>query len=182
MRDPGAAEPSDEGLLAAVAGGDPDALARLYDRHAPWLFLRLRRRCGDEGQIGEVVQDSFLAVWRAAGRYRSGSVGGWIWTIAARRLVDAYRARAARPEDPAPDAGEVAGVVSSTEDDVLGEIEHGALAPALAGLSPELRAVLQATVIDGLGAREAAQMLGVPEGTVKTRARRARLQLREALA
>lgn len=53
---------------------------------------------------------------------------------------------------------------------------------ALGRLSPELRAVLRATVVDGLTTREAAELLGIPEGTVKTRSMRARRQLREALS
>jgi RNA polymerase sigma-70 factor (ECF subfamily) len=61
-------------------------------------------------------------------------------------------------------------------------IEHGDLAGALDRLSPELRAVLQATVLDGLTTREAARLLGIPSGTVKTRLMRARRQLREGLA
>jgi RNA polymerase sigma-70 factor (ECF subfamily) len=70
----------------------------------------------------------------------------------------------------------------SAEERVLAGVEHGDLAGALTRLSPELRAVLQATVIDGLTTREAAVLLGIPPGTVKTRALRARKQLREALA
>lgn len=70
----------------------------------------------------------------------------------------------------------------SAEERVLAGVEHGDLAGALVRLSPELRAVLQATVVDGLTTREAAVLLGIPPGTVKTRAMRARRQLREALA
>ncbi|WP_199837882.1 RNA polymerase sigma factor, partial [Streptomyces scabiei] len=69
----------------------------------------------------------------------------------------------------------------SAEEQVLARVQHGDLAGSLAALSPELRAVLQATVIDGLTTREAAVLLGIPPGTVKTRAMRARRQLREGL-
>jgi RNA polymerase sigma-70 factor (ECF subfamily) len=65
---------------------------------------------------------------------------------------------------------------------VLLGVEHGDLAAAMDGLSPELRAVLRATVLDGLTTREAAVLLGIPQGTVKSRMRRARRELREALA
>jgi RNA polymerase sigma-70 factor (ECF subfamily) len=65
---------------------------------------------------------------------------------------------------------------------VLLGIEHGDLAGALSGLSPELRAVVQATVFDGLTTREAGSLLGIPSGTVKTRMMRARAQLRGSLA
>jgi RNA polymerase sigma-70 factor (ECF subfamily) len=65
---------------------------------------------------------------------------------------------------------------------VLLRVEHGDLGAALDRLSPELRAVMQATVLDGLTTREAAKLLGIPQGTVKTRLMRARHELREALA
>ncbi|MER5441306.1 RNA polymerase sigma factor [Streptomyces sp. NPDC002790] len=168
----------DATLLRAVAQGDTDALAALYDRHAGWLHARLSRRCGDPEAVGEVLQDTFLAVWRSAAAHRGGEVGGWLWTIAARRLVDAGRAqaRAARVEPP------VVGVAPSAEDDVLAGLQYGDVGTALDRISPELRAVLRATVVDGLTTREAARVLGIPEGTVKTRALRARRELRAALA
>ena len=61
-------------------------------------------------------------------------------------------------------------------------MEYGDLAGALDRLSPELRAVVQATVLDGLTTREAGRLLGIPAGTVKTRMMRAKAQMREALA
>ena len=70
----------------------------------------------------------------------------------------------------------------SAEELVLLGIEHGDLASAMGRLSPELRAVIQATALDGLTTREAAHLLGIPQGTVKTRLVRARRELRGALA
>ena len=73
-------------------------------------------------------------------------------------------------------------MVVSAEDQVLVGIEHGRLGQALAGLSPELRGAIEATVLDGLTCAEAAVLLGVAEGTVKSRCHRARVALRAALA
>ena len=85
-------ERSDVDVLAAIAGGDRQALRVLHDRHAPWLALRLARRCADPGVVDEALQDTFMAVWRSAGRYDGrGDVGAWIWGIAIRRLIDALR-------------------------------------------------------------------------------------------
>ena len=70
----------------------------------------------------------------------------------------------------------------SAEEEVLLGVEYGDLGGALRKLSPALRAVVQATVLDGLTSREAGRLLGIPAGTVKTRMRRARAQLREELA
>ena len=169
----------DPDLLAAVAEGDRAALRSLYERHAPWLTLRLTRRCADPGIVEEVVQDTFVAVWKGARRYRGqGEVAAWIWGIGIRRLIDRLRKRPL----PIPTALDRGGVVVSAEEEVLLRIEHGDLGMALDRLSPELRAVMQATVLDGLTTREAAKLLGIPQGTVKTRLMRARHELREALA
>ena len=169
----------DEALLASVASNDRAALRTLYERHAPWLVIRLSRRCADPGVVEEVVQDTFLAVWKSARKFRGeGDAAAWIWGIAIRRLIDRLRGHPL----PVPSARAHAGVVVSAEDEVLLGVEHGHLAPALNSLSPELRAVMQATVLDGLTTREAARLLGIPQGTVKTRMMRARQELREALA
>jgi len=167
----------DDTLITAVANGDREALAELYRRHAPWLLLRLSRRCADPGTVEEVVQDTFVAVWRGAKRFRgSGEVPAWIWGIGIRRLVSRLRQRQALVRWRTDD------VTVSAEDEVLVGVEHGDLGPAFGRLSPELRAVIQATVLDGLTTKEAATLLGIPQGTVKTRAARARRELREVLA
>ena len=170
----------DAALLRAVAGPSPTALEELYRRHAGWLSIRLSRRCADPSTVDEVLQDTFVAVWRNAGSYRgTGDVGGWLWGIAVRRLVDAFRRR---PPSAYPlEDAEHLGTLESAEDRVLLGVEHGDLAGALSRLSPELRAVVQATVLDGLTTREAAHLLGLPTGTVKTRMMRARRALRKAL-
>lgn len=105
--------------------------------------------------------------------------------IAARRLVDAQRARARteRTERAAVAAAppEPAAPAPSAEDRVLAGLEYGEVGAALDRISPELAEVLRATVVDGLTTRETARLLGIPEGTVKTRALRARRELRAAL-
>jgi RNA polymerase sigma-70 factor (ECF subfamily) len=177
-----ALERTDEVLLAAVADGDRAALRALHDRHAPWITSRLRRRCADPDVVAEAVQDTFVAVWRSAARWNGrGQPPAWLWGIAIRRLIGVLRSRRRWAWATEP-TGSRAGVVIAAEDQVLLGIEHGDLAHALAGLSPELRAVVQATVLDGLTTREAGTLLGIPAGTVKTRMMRARVQLRGALA
>lgn len=169
-------ERTDDELLSAVADEDRFALEELFGRHAPWLTLRLSRRCADPGVVEEVVQDTFIAVWRGARRFRAqGEVAAWIWGIGIRRLIDRLRRRRA------PLVGFARETVMSAEEQVLLGVEHGDLGNALAGLSAELRAVVQATILDGLTTREAARLLGISPGTVKTRLMRAKAQLRGAL-
>lgn len=177
------ADLDDASLLRAVGCGDEQALARLYDRHAGWLLVRMQRRCASPDTVDQALQDTFLALWRHARRYRGqGEVSAFIWGIGIRRLIDAARAdaRPRRAERASRDS-RAADLVQSAEDEVLLGIEYGRLGPALTQLSPELRAAIQATVLDGLSMAEAARLLGVPEGTVKSRCHRARIALREAL-
>ncbi|MFJ2740298.1 RNA polymerase sigma factor [Streptomyces sp. NPDC087440] len=171
----------DAALLRAVARGDAAALGTLHDRHAGWLHARLTRRCPDPETVRDVLQDTFVTVWQSAASHRGGEAGGWLWVIAARRLVDAQRvrARAGRPVPAEPVSRLPA---PSAEEHVLAGLEFGDVGAALDRISPELREVLRATVVDGLTTREASRLLGIPEGTVKTRASRARRELRAALA
>ena len=170
---------NDADLLVAVADRDRGALEVLYIRHEPWLTTRLARRCADHQLVEESVQDTFITVWRSADRYGgSGEVAAWIWGIAIHQLLHKVR-----PRRPLVDRLRLVRSVdtSSVEEQVLLGVQHGSLGPALDRLSPELRAAVQATILDGLTTKEAARMLGIPTGTVKTRMMRARVQLREAL-
>jgi RNA polymerase sigma-70 factor (ECF subfamily) len=182
---PDALNATDAALLCAVGAGDESALAELYDRHAGWLLVRLRRRCASADAVDLALQDTFLTLWRNAAAYRGqGEFGAFLWSIAIRKLIDAIRAesrqqratRVAAVREAAADQ-----LMRSAEDEVLLGIEHGQLGAALTRLTPELRAAMQATVLDGLTCAEAGRLLGVPAGTVKSRCHRARIELREVL-
>ncbi|OPC85283.1 RNA polymerase subunit sigma-24 [Embleya scabrispora] len=170
---------TDTDLLAAVAAGRQEALRILHTRHAPWLRARLARRCADADLVDDAIQDTFVAVWRGAGRFdpAGGEPAAWIWTIGIRRLVSLLRVR----RIPAIELHADHATTASAEDLVLLGVEHTDVGDAIARLSPELRAVIEATVLDGLSTGEAARLLGIPQGTVKTRAMRARARLRELL-
>ncbi|MER7276322.1 RNA polymerase sigma factor [Dactylosporangium sp. NPDC000244] len=169
-------------LLRRTARGDRRAFDELYRRTAPWLTVRLRQRCADEDVVADVLQETYLAVWRCAGSQARAGLGGnapgWLWTIAANRLVDAFRRRARAERLPPP----MPAVAPAAEEQALAGDLDGDLGRALLALPPELRDVLRALVLDGLSVRETSALLGMPEGTVKTRARRARLALRKALS
>jgi RNA polymerase sigma-70 factor, ECF subfamily len=178
---PRAEERDDGALLRAVARGDEESLAVLYDRHAGWLTVRMTRRCATADVVDEAVQDTFLALWRQAHAYRGGGdVAAFIWGIGIRRLIDTIR----RESGTARLSWRSAELetVASAEEQMLVGIQHSRLGQAMAELSPELRVAIEATVLDGLTCAEAAVLLGVAEGTVKSRCHRARLALRAALA
>jgi RNA polymerase sigma factor (sigma-70 family) len=174
---------TDAALVAGVAAGETGALRELYERHGAWLHARLLRRCNDREVVAEVVQDTFVALWKDARRFRhDGEVGAWLWGIAFRRMVSRLRSRKDVVLLPEWD---VSGVrreaVPSAEDVVLLGVDYGDLAGALRRLSPEFRSVVQAVVLDGLTTKEAGRLLGVRENTVKTRLHRAKAQLRTTL-
>jgi RNA polymerase sigma-70 factor (ECF subfamily) len=158
---------TDARLINRIAEGDHDALVDLYGRHAAWILVRLRRRCAVEELVANALQDTFVSAWRSAPEYRveRGAVGAWLWTIAVRRLVDQLRRRAPpTPVDDVPDTVELP--PPGTPADEL-----------LAGLAPELQGVVEAVYLDGLTVNEAALLLGIPAGTVKSRLSRARTEL-----
>ena len=175
--DPAAQTAEDVLLVERVGKGDRAALAELYERHAGWLSVRLQRRCGNPELVDTALQDTFLAVWKQADRYQpTGDVGAWMWTIAIRRLIDQMRKRP--PPAPVSDVVPLAEVIVHEIPLALGHTELGA---AFASLEPDLQAVMAATALDGLTNNEAAALLGIPTGTVKSRLSRARQILQERL-
>ena len=171
-------------LVAALAEGDLAALRVLYDRHAPWLSVRLARRCNDPEVVADALQETFTAVWKSAARYQGqGEVAAWMWGIAIRRLVSRLRGRKdVVLLDPLQQSYGLGPAEHSVEEQVLLDVEYGDLGAALGRLSPEMRAVVQATVLDGLTMKETAHLLHVPQNTVKTRLHRAKAHLRDDLA
>lgn len=173
----GAAAGTDVALVGRVAAGDRSALDELYRRHAPWLTARLSRRCTDPELVDTAIQDTFLAVWKQAGGYQPrGEVGAWIWTIGIRRLIDQLRRR--RPPTPVADASVFHAVLTEEVPLALGDTPVG---QAFRELEPDLQAVLAAVAFCGLTNREAARILAIPVGTVKSRLARARRQLKEMM-
>ncbi|MEX1043863.1 MAG: RNA polymerase sigma factor [Acidimicrobiia bacterium] len=167
----------DRQCLEAIVAGDDTGLRLLHERHLPWLRARLFRRCADHDLVDQAIQDTFVAVWRSARRYEGrGDVGAWMWGIAIRKLIDLRRATKHQPMvDVQPEP--------SAEDMMLDlDLRHSDIGTALAQLPEELIGVVVATVIDGLTGPEAAVLLGIPEGTVRSRLHRARQLLAEALA
>jgi RNA polymerase sigma factor (sigma-70 family) len=159
---------SDADLVALVAAGDHAALRTLYDRHARMVVGRLHRRCADADLVDTALQDTFVSVWRSASRFRAerGDVGAWIWSIAVRRLVDLLRRR--RPPTPTSQVPEPEPLPAP------GTPMFELLARLRNGLPPDLHSVVEAVHVDGLTTAEAAVLLGIPQGTVKSRLHRAR--------
>src|SRR5690349_23626740 len=83
----------DDELIASLAGGDDVALRQLFDRHAPWLAARLRKALSPD-DVEDVLQETFLAVWKNAGTYqRRGTPAAWLWVIARNQAALLVRKR-----------------------------------------------------------------------------------------
>ena len=168
----------DDELITAIAAGDDTALRELFSRHAPWLAIRLRSML-PAADTEDVLQETFLAVWQAAGGYRPGSAGGWLWGLARRQAALFLRRRG-------PATLELPGLLAINDPD--GDPAEAALpgvvmtAEAVLGPdgSPE-REVWRLVYVEDRPVAEAAELLGVPVGTVKSRAHRVRRLLRAAL-
>jgi RNA polymerase sigma-70 factor (ECF subfamily) len=183
VREPDRGTATDAELVALMTQGDQESLHELYRRHAPWLALRLARRCNDRDLVDDALQDTFMAAWKGAARWRAdGHPEAWLWGIAIRRLISRMRARGHRPlQLTEEDLTAAMGSAPSVEEQVLVAVEFGDLAGALSRLSPEMRAVVQARLLDGLSTKEAARLLGLAENTVKSRLSRATERLRNDL-
>lgn len=168
-------------VLARIAAGDRAALAELYTRHQASLFRYLFHLTGDHGLAEEVLQDTLVAVWKSAAGFEARStVRTWLIGIARRQAHNAMRRRAL----PLADVAELEIVPAADpepESVALARAEREDLAVAIRRLSPVHREVLLLTFSQGLSYREMAEVLGVPEGTVKSRLSNAKRALRPLL-
>ncbi|WP_410810626.1 RNA polymerase sigma factor SigM [Micromonospora sp. 067-2] len=169
-------------LLRAHAAGDRDAFAVLFQRHRDRLWAVALRTIGDREEAADALQDALLSAHRAAGRFRGDSaVTTWLHRIVVNACLDRIRRRQAHPTVPLPDGNRI-GDASGT-----GGVEPAAPAhdqdtalvvrEALAALPFEQRAALVLVDVQGYPVAEVARILGVAEGTVKSRCARGRARL-----
>ena len=172
----------DDELIASLAGGDDTALRQLFDRNAPWLAARLRKALPSD-DVEDVLQETFLAVWKNAGTYQPrGAPAAWLWVIARNQAAMLLRKRGQPPVPlPSDEIGETAPSADPAEA-VLARAELAAATQALSGADRHAeREVWQLLYVEDRPVAEVAELTGVPEGTVKSRAHRARRLLRAAL-
>jgi RNA polymerase sigma-70 factor, ECF subfamily len=161
----------DDDLIASLAAGDDTALRELFMRHAPWLAARLRAALPPP-DVEDVLQETFLAVWKGASRYRRrGTPQAWMWVIARNQAALLLRRRG--PVTAPLEETRYAGL-----DPAEAALVRADITAALEGPQGE---VLRLMYVEDRPVAEVAAMLGVPAGTVKSRAHRARSMLRTAL-
>jgi len=145
---------------------DEDVVRALYSEHAaPLLRYSMHLTGGDRQRAEDIVQETLLRAWLHPQAIVSRPARPWLFAVARNLAVDAHRARQARPHE----VGEGALHMASVPDTADRALESWAVADALRALRPEHRAVLLETYYRGRSVAEAASVLGVPAGTVKSR-------------
>jgi RNA polymerase sigma-70 factor (ECF subfamily) len=177
------AEPSDDALIAGLAGGDRDAAAILVRRYQRRVFGLALGVVGDAGLAEDVAQEAFVRAWRHAEAFDPGrgSAAGWLLTIARNLAIDALRAQRARPvvpveeidtgllDEPGPDDLAIHAEDVRRVHDALGSLTVG-----------QRRAVVLAA-LGGRTAKEIGEIDGIPLGTAKTRIRDGLANVRRTL-
>lgn len=178
-------EATDAELIARITTGDTLAVAELYDRFAAMLFPMVFRVVRERAEAEDILHDAFVAVSERASLYvpSRGSVAAWLVTLVRNLAIDRTRRRVRRSALAQRDALEKPRHADGTPEDALGDARAAdVVRRALASLPDTQRQTLEIAFYEGLSYPEIAEREGVPLGTVKSRAARALLALREALA
>ena len=176
---------SEAELMRQVAAGEIGGLETLYDRYRSMAYALALRITTETGLAEDVVQDSFLGLWRNAGRYAEdkGSVKGWLLAIVRHRAIDSMRRRRIgvaigdETEEPLP----AALTVPDIWPEVAGRLDAQQIQVALAKLPDAQRDAIELAYYDGLTQREISVRTGAPLGTVKSRMRLGLVSLRREL-
>jgi RNA polymerase sigma-70 factor (ECF subfamily) len=161
-----------------LGAGECDQLRVLHDQHAQALRSYVVRLTGDHGKAQDIVQETLLRAWRNLARLEQGSDSGrgWLFTVAKRIVIDDWRAARRRPAVVTNQVPEY-----SVEDMAQQTVDRQLVQSALRTLSTEHRHVLFECYFRGASVAEAAETLGVPVGTVKSRTHYALHNLRQAI-
>jgi len=178
-------------LIHAARQGDLDSFNRLVLAYQDLVYNQAYRMMGESETAEDATQDTFISAFRKLGTYRGGSFKAWLLRIVTNLCYDELRRRQRRPTTPLEPVDDDDEEVESPRwltdpsdspeeaaerEELIEAIEH-----CLNSLSIEFRAVVILVDIQGLDYTEAAQVVGKPLGTVKSRLARARLHLRDCL-
>jgi RNA polymerase sigma-70 factor, ECF subfamily len=172
---------SDEILIGRIAQGDRLAMEVLFARHQVRVYRFLLRLVGNTATAEDLIGDVFLDVWRQADRFEGrAAVSTWLLAIARFKALSSMRRK---PEEELDE--DTAGAIEDTSDDpevsVQKKDKSAALRKCLEALSPEHREVIDLVYYHEKSVEEVAQIVGIPEATVKTRMFYARRKLSELL-
>ncbi len=171
--------------MALVQDGEARAFEVIFDRHAGAAFSLAYRMCGRRGVAEDVVQETFLSLWRSGARYdrARGSVRSWVLSVVHNRAIDAFRRAVVKDSRDVRDDGIAERLPASeqTDREVERRDEANQLRSALGDLPADQRQVIELAYFGGFTHSQIAQMLELPAGTVKGRMRLGLAKLRVAL-
>ncbi|MGH2907432.1 MAG: RNA polymerase sigma factor [Solirubrobacterales bacterium] len=167
---------ADEDLIALAQRGELDAFEQLYERHKRAAYSLARRIVGGDGNADDVVQETFISVWRSIERYdpKRASVRTWLMRIVHRRAIDALRSQMVHLKRRADGEGLAEGVEAKepTPDAVAVQHDESSVVHGvLEDLPGDQRKVIELAYFNGFTHSEIAEMLDVPLGTIKGRMR-----------
>ncbi len=178
-------------MILAAQGGDLDSFNRLVVSYQDQVFNHAYRMMGEEEAAADATQDAFISAYRNLRSFRGGSFRAWLFRIVTNACYDELRRRKRRPTtslEPLDDAGEEVespGWLADSSDTPEQRAERRELERAiqrcLDDLPEDFRAVVVMVDVNGFDYIEAAQSIGKPVGTVKSRLARARGRLQECL-
>ncbi|MEU6462435.1 RNA polymerase sigma factor SigM [Streptomyces sp. NPDC046976] len=172
---------SDQELLTRHVQGDPDAFGEIVRRHRDRLWAVALRTLGDREEAADAVQDALVSAYRAAGTFRGQSaVTTWLHRITVNACLDRARKAATRKTAPVDDTERLEQLLEPHESASAPAERndlHRQLIEAMGTLAPEQRAALVLVDMQGYPVAEAARILDVPTGTVKSRCARGRARL-----
>ena len=167
-------------LIKAFQGGNSDALSHLLKRRKTWLYNVAKRAVSDPQVAEDGLQEALVQIWKGAKEFRGDSqVTTWMYQIVFRCCIDVVRKENVRKADALPEDSEnLIGSSTGFESQIADKLLiHGALAELEAGH----REVIKLVWLKELSHEEASERLGVPIGTVKSRASRAQARLKEVI-
>ena len=177
----------DELLLRRAQRGDPEAFSQLMEPLEQLIWRVCWHYTGDREASSDCGQDAMIRIWRALGSYRGEcAFRSWVYRIAANCCMDWLRKKKRDRSvsiEPMKEQGfDPADTSPGTEDQVIAKDEHRRLREAIALLPEDQREALVLTQLERVPYEDAARMLDVSEGTVKSRVNRAKAKLKEILA
>ena len=175
-----AAAPTDADLVVAHAAGDPHAFSELVRRHRDRMWAVALRTVRDPEEAADALQEAFISAFRAAGNFRAESqVTTWLHRIVVNACLDRIRRHQSRPTVPLPETG--FNEPAAPRDSMSERETSLVISAALNQLPEDQRAPIVLVDVEGYSVAETAQLLGIAEGTVKSRCARGRTKLAKVL-
>lgn len=172
---------SDEQLLAAHVDGDPHAFEEIFRRHSDRLWAVALRTCRDPEDAADALQDAMISAFRRASSFRGDArVTTWLHRIVVNACLDRMRSRKNRPTTALPDTEPDLGTHDG-RDQIAEHVTRLTVMGALDALPDEQRIALTLVDLQGWPVDEAAEILQIPPGTVKSRCFRGRQRMAELL-